>query len=163
EERHVAAAREGNLPYPQRAIRTKDYLYVRNFAPSRWPMGDPQGLDDPEIIPPPFEKLCQDTFVAYADLDASPTKAWMIHHRGEDSIQDVYEVGFGKRPGEELYDLRKDPDHMENLADAPEYQEIKERLKERLMRELTEQEDPRVTEEECRFEKSPFTDVPGGS
>ncbi|MFP4028357.1 MAG: sulfatase [Candidatus Brocadiia bacterium] len=162
-ERHVAAAREGNLPYPQRAIRTKDYLYVRNFAPSRWPMGDPQGMDDPDLEPPSFEKLCQDTFVAYADLDASPTKAWMIHHRGEDSIQDVYEVGFGKRPGEELYDLRNDPDHMQNLADAPEYQEIKERLKERLMRELTEQEDPRVTEEECRFEKSPFTDVPGGS
>ena len=30
-ERHVAAAREGNLPYPQRAIRSADYLYILNF------------------------------------------------------------------------------------------------------------------------------------
>ena len=40
-ERHVAAAREGNLPYPHRALRTKEFLYIRNFAPDRWPMGDP--------------------------------------------------------------------------------------------------------------------------
>ena len=38
-ERHVAAARTGNLPYPQRAIRTEKFLYIRNFKPERWPMG----------------------------------------------------------------------------------------------------------------------------
>ena len=43
-ERHVGDAREGNLPYPQRALRTKDFLYVRNFAPDRYPMGDPKGV-----------------------------------------------------------------------------------------------------------------------
>ena len=41
-ERHVAAARDGNLPYPQRALRTQDFLYIRNFAPDRWPMGSPR-------------------------------------------------------------------------------------------------------------------------
>ena len=45
-ERHVAAAREGNLPYPHRALRTADFLYVRNFAPDRWPMGDPGSVSD---------------------------------------------------------------------------------------------------------------------
>ena len=30
-ERHVAAARDGFTPYPQRALRTKDYLYIINF------------------------------------------------------------------------------------------------------------------------------------
>lgn len=30
-ERHVAAAREGNLPYPMRALRTRDFIYIRNF------------------------------------------------------------------------------------------------------------------------------------
>ena len=39
-ERHVATARAGNLPYPQRALRTPDFLYIRNFSPDRWPMGD---------------------------------------------------------------------------------------------------------------------------
>ena len=38
-ERHVAAAREGYLPYPSRALRTPDFLYIRNFAPDRWPLG----------------------------------------------------------------------------------------------------------------------------
>ena len=42
-ERHVAAAREGYLPYPSRAIRTADFLYIRNFAPDRWPLGSPDG------------------------------------------------------------------------------------------------------------------------
>ena len=38
-ERHVAAARTDQLPYPQRSIRTADFLYIHNFAPERWPMG----------------------------------------------------------------------------------------------------------------------------
>ena len=45
-ERHVAGAREGNLPYPQRSIRTKDFLYIRNFKPDRWPLGSPVGVTD---------------------------------------------------------------------------------------------------------------------
>ena len=56
-ERHVGTAREENLPYPQRAIRTKDFLYIRNFAPDRWPMGDPKGLDDPTTEPPPLRRI----------------------------------------------------------------------------------------------------------
>ncbi len=47
-ERHVGSAREGNLPYPTRAIRTKDFLYVRNFAPDRWPMGAPYAVTETE-------------------------------------------------------------------------------------------------------------------
>jgi len=31
-ERHVAAARDGNLPYPIRAITTSKYKYIRNMA-----------------------------------------------------------------------------------------------------------------------------------
>ena len=37
-ERHVENAREGYLPYPMRALRTKDYVYIRNFAADRMPM-----------------------------------------------------------------------------------------------------------------------------
>jgi hypothetical protein len=36
-ERHVDTAQTGNLPYPMRALRTNDYLYIRNFKPERWP------------------------------------------------------------------------------------------------------------------------------
>ena len=52
-ERHMLA-REGNLPYPQRAIRTDDFLYIHNFEPDRWPAGDPYGLDDDDAPPPPW-------------------------------------------------------------------------------------------------------------
>jgi uncharacterized sulfatase len=156
-ERHVAQAREGNLPYPQRAIRTKGYLYIRNFAPDRWPMGDPCGLDDPNTTPPSYEELCSKTRIAYADLDASPTKAWMIHHRAEKSVRELYEIGFGKRPEEELYDLRVDPHHMNNVAGRPEHEEARRELADKLMRVLRETDDPRVVEEPCRYEGEPYT------
>ena len=42
-ERHNPT-REGGLPYPQRALRTDDFLYIYNFEPDRWPMGDPERL-----------------------------------------------------------------------------------------------------------------------
>ncbi len=29
------------MPYPHRSLRTQDFLYIRNFAPDRWPMGSP--------------------------------------------------------------------------------------------------------------------------
>ena len=158
-ERHVGTAREGNLPYPQRAIRTKDFLYIRNFAPDRWPMGDPKGLDDPTTEPPSYDELCDDTRLVYPDMDASPTKAWMIHHRAETQVQRLFEIGFGKFPAEELYDLRVDPHYLNNIAEDAQYNEVRQQLSDQLMSVLTEQEDPRVVEPDCRFERSPFTDI----
>jgi len=155
-ERHVARARQGNLPYPQRAIRTKEYLYIRNFAPDRWPMGDPVGLDDPSAPAPSHAELCRNTFVVYADLDASPTKAWMIHHRAEEGVRALFELGFGKRPAEELYDLRVDPHHMVNLAGRPEHEAACRELSEKLLRVLRETDDPRVTEPDCRYERGAY-------
>jgi arylsulfatase A-like enzyme len=40
-ERH-ANVRKGDLNYPARTIRTKEFLYIRNFRPDRWPAGDPE-------------------------------------------------------------------------------------------------------------------------
>jgi uncharacterized sulfatase len=158
-ERHVAKARDGNLPYPQRAIRTPEFLYIVNFEPDRWPMGDPRGLDDPATVPPPYEELVENTFVAYADLDSSPTKAWMIHHRADDTVRPLYRIGFGKRPREELYDVRRDPDHLRNLAGHPEVAAVQARLRDQLMDELRRHADPRLTETPCRFETAPFTNA----
>ena len=155
-ERHVGHARPGSLPYPQRAIRTVDWLYIRNFRPDRWPMGDPKGLDDPNIEPPPYREICNNTMVAYADMDAGPAKAWMIHHRGEEGVRRLFEMGFGKFPAQELYDLRVDPDHMNNVAQDPAYEGTRQRLSGQLMNVLREQQDPRVVEEDCRFERPPF-------
>ena len=28
--------------YPARAVRTEQFLYIRNYRPDRWPAGDPE-------------------------------------------------------------------------------------------------------------------------
>jgi len=154
-ERHVAKAREGQLPYPQRAIRTRDFLYIRNFAPDRWPMGTPTGLEDP-ATEPPFERVRENTFVCFADLDASPTKAWMVKHRNDPQWQEHWRLGFAKRPAEELYDLRRDPDQMHNVADDPGYAKTRADLSKRLMDTLRRTGDPRVHGKGLTFERPPF-------
>ena len=40
-ERHTDAQQDSDDGYPARAIRTDDYLFIRNYAPSRWPAGTP--------------------------------------------------------------------------------------------------------------------------
>lgn len=155
-ERHVGAAREGNRPYPQRAIRTKDYLYIINFEPDRWPMGSPNTVTQDEA--PTTEELTQNTFIAFGDFDASPTKAWIIDHRNEEWVKPHYQWAFGKRPHEELYDVSKDPYQIVNLAADPEYQQVRADLNQRLMGELKRTGDPRVTGDGKTFERSPYVD-----
>jgi N-sulfoglucosamine sulfohydrolase len=56
-ERHHGRARVDGSGYPSRGIRTDDYLYIRNYAPDRWPAGDPSKATVP-----------------LGDVDDSPTK-----------------------------------------------------------------------------------------
>jgi len=154
-ERHVANAREGRLPYPQRAIRTKDFLYIRNFEPDRWPMGSPGVVT--EDGPVDWDLMENNTFAAFGDLDASPTKAWIIEHRNDPENRIFYDYAFDKRPYEELYDLRTDPDYMTNVAEHPDYESIKEKLSKELMDTLVGENDPRVVEDPVRFEHPPYT------
>lgn len=159
-ERHVAFAREKYLPYPQRAIRTADFIYIINFEPDRWPMGDPRGLDEPEKGLPSYQDLAYDTFVGFAEVDASPTKAYMIQHQDDLDIEPLFELAFGKRPREELYDLNRDPHYMNNVATAPEYDNIRGELEGRLLKTLEDQNDPRLMEQPCRYEFEPYAGPP---
>ncbi len=155
-ERHVAAARTGELPYPQRAIRTKDWLYIRNFEPDRWPMGTGPGCGKPEGPMPSFEALREKTFDAFGDLDASPTKAWIATRRGEPGNEKYFDFAFGRRPAEELYDLREDPHQVTNVANNPEHARTKGELSARLMSVLKQTGDPRVIGDGKTFERPPF-------
>ena len=143
-ERHYPTARAGNLPYPERAVRTKDFLYVHNFKPDRWPMGDP--IDITDASTPPVEALRTDTDVTYRDLDASLTKAWLIEHRNDPDAADFYKATFAKRPADELYDLRIDPDQLQNVAGDPKYAGTMRELSDRLMRVLRDTKDPRLAD-----------------
>ncbi len=154
-ERHVAEAREGLLPYPMRALRTRDHLYIRNFHPDRWPMGAPLAVTEDSA--PPFEVLERNTRAAFADFDSGPTKAWLIHHRNDPAIRPYYERAFGKRPAEELYDLRTDPDQIHNLAGDPKHETTRAALAARLLATLERHTDPRVTGDGSTFDNLPFT------
>jgi N-sulfoglucosamine sulfohydrolase len=156
-ERHVDVAREGNLPYPMRALRTKDFVYIRNFAPDRMPMGDAKGALAPEAFK--SGALVEDTRVGFADMDSSPTKAWLIAHRDDPQWKRYFDHAFGRRPAEELYDVRKDPDQMKNLAGDPAFSTVRTQMAEQLMSRLIAAKDPRVTGDGKTFERSPFTDA----
>ena len=155
-ERHIAHARKGMLPYPQRAIRTDRYIYIVNFEPDRWPMGDPVGLNDDGRPLPTLDELTHDTFATFRDMDASPTKAWLITHREELDVEPLYDLAFGKRPREELYDLERDPDYMNNVALDEAYAGIRADLNKRLIDVLEKQNDPRLREQPCRYEYEPY-------
>jgi len=153
-ERHVAMAREGHRPYPQRAIHTADQLLIVNFRPERYPLGDPYRLDGPN--PPTAEELTENTFVTLPDEDAGPTKAWLVGRRDDPKWKWHYDLAYGKRPRIELYDKRQDPHEVHNVADDPAYAEVAAEMERRLMAELERTGDPRLVDDGRFFETPPL-------
>lgn len=134
-ERH-SSVRWNNLGYPMRALRTHQYLYIRNFAPERWPAGAPRRIENGELTP---------MHSGYHDIDAAPSLDFMTKNADDPYIHNYLYLSVGKRPAEELYDIRKDPGNVNNLALDPEYKEVTRAFREQLHRFLEETGDPRVT------------------
>ncbi len=112
---------ESGLGYPVRALREGDFLFLHNFDPSRWPCGNPE-LD-------------------LADTDAGPTKT-AVTAKGESS--QYWQLCFGKRPADELYNLKTDADCVRNLATDPAYKRQVAALRGKLFSRLRQQGDPRM-------------------
>lgn len=143
-ERHGQAQEKPNPGgYPMRTIRTDQFLYIRNFAPDRWPGGCPDA-----------EKAFGGR--AHGDCDGSPTKSFVVEHRDNPRYQRFYEWAFAKRPADELYDLRLDPHQLRNVAAQDEYAEAKKKLSQQLMAELRATGDPRVVGGGERFDSYPY-------
>lgn len=126
-ERHDIGRTDGeqlSVAFPSRAIRTDQFLFVHNFKPDRWPGGNPE--------------------YGFMNCDGSPTKKFLTDLKIGDADYRFFEMSFGKRPEEELYDMINDPDCVQNLADKPEFSNIKTRLWHQLKTELTSQQDPRM-------------------
>jgi hypothetical protein len=136
-ERH-ANVRKGDLGYPSRAIRTREFLYIRNLRPDRWPAGDPE---------------LYFSVGPYGDCDGSPTKEAILA-RG--ATQPHYALGFEKRPAEELYDLAKDPHQINNVAGRAEYVEAKARMRSALERWQKTTADPRAITDDDRWDHYPY-------
>jgi arylsulfatase A-like enzyme len=154
-ERHVEDARKDFMPYPQRAIRTHDFLYIVNFKPDRWPLGDPFGLDGDNA--PTVETLTEETRATLPDEDAGPTKAWLIGVRNDAQWKAHFDWVYGKRPREELYDLRSDPHQTKNVATDNQYAQQRSALERQLMDELSRTGDPRLIDDGRFFETAPMS------
>jgi|TARA_B110000259_G_scaffold135162_1_gene152290 hypothetical protein len=64
-------------------------------------------------------------------------------------------IGFGKRPKEELYDKRKDPEQMNNVADNKKYARVKAKLLAQLMEVMENTHDPRLKD---KFDYPPYVE-----
>jgi N-sulfoglucosamine sulfohydrolase len=154
-ERHFESAREGNLPYPSRAIRTAEHLFIINFKPERHPLGDPYGLDG-RGEEPTAENLARNTFATLPDEDAGPTKAWLVTHRNDEKWKPYFDHAYGRRPREELFDLKADPHQMKNVAADPAFAKAVAKLREQLLEELQRTDDPRLVDDGKFFETPPL-------
>lgn len=113
--------------YPVRAIRTREFLYIRNYHPERWPAGNPE--------------------TGYRNVDASPTKDYLLNQ-----FDNYYRLSFGKRPMEELYHVSEDPECLKNLATDVKFEQTKRTLQERMNKMLVEEGDPRALGHEEYFD-----------
>lgn len=134
-ERH-SSSRYMNWTYPQRAIRTQDYLLIRNFRPERWPAGDPRQLKPDGTLAPPHS--------GYTDIDPCPSLDVLIAGADDPQIAPFLQLAVAKRPAIELFHIPTDPDCLNNLAEHPEHQQARGQLAEELERHLRETGDPRV-------------------
>ncbi|MBD3320305.1 MAG: sulfatase-like hydrolase/transferase [Chitinivibrionales bacterium] len=134
-ERHTLAQGDTQEGYPVRAVRSGDYLYIRNFKPQRFPAGTPP---------------------AYLDCDSSPTKRYIIKNKDNPSVEPMFRYAFAKRAPEELYDVKNDPGQVNNVAGDEKYAGIKNELWTVLKDELVRTGDPRIRGDGDVFEEYAF-------
>ncbi|MFN7919280.1 MAG: sulfatase [Bryobacteraceae bacterium] len=119
-ERHTMCRPDG-AGYPMRALRTAEYLYIRNFAPDRWPTGG---------------EFLSSNRTTHGDIDAGPSKDEVLSARAE--------LCIARRPAEELYVVADDPDQVRNVAQDPKHSATMAKLRGDLEGYLRQTGDPRM-------------------
>jgi len=134
-ERHDIG-RPANQGYPIRGIVTRDFIYIHNYEPSRWPVGNPE--------------------TGYLNCDGGPTKTACLQSRKTPNAR-FWQYNFGYRPAEELYDLRTDRECLNNLAGNKKYAVVVQKMRHQLEDELRKQNDPRMFGKGYIFDNYPIT------
>ncbi|BAX79091.1 sulfatase family protein [Labilibaculum antarcticum] len=122
-ERHDVG-RPNDEGYPVRGIFKGDFLYLHNFKTERWPQGNPE--------------------TGYLNCDGSPTKSYILDTRRKKGQMEYWQMNFGKRVSDELYNIKKDPYCMKNLIEDTDFAELVLSMKTQMETELKEQADPRI-------------------
>ncbi len=147
-ERH-SSSRWNNLGYPQRAVISREYLFIWNAKPERWPAGDPQSIKDikTNALNPMYgidEKGKHHSEWAFTDIDASPSKSFIVENHSNEKYKFFFDLAVAKRPEYELYRISEDSGCLHNLSGQPAFSEVEKELKTVLFEELKKSEDPRV-------------------
>lgn len=133
-ERHDVG-RPNDEGYPIRGVVWNNLLYLRNFATDRWPSGNPE--------------------TGYLNTDGGTTKTNILEAHRKDASDRHWALCFGKRPAVELYDLKSDPDCLNNVADShPQSAKLNQLLES----ELKADGDPRMTGDGTIFDRYPYAD-----
>ena len=106
--------------YPIRGIVKEGMLYLHNFETSRGPGGVAE--------------------TGYKDTDDGPTKTAVLETEKIPALKHFFDASFGKLPADQLFDLRRDPDCMTNLAGTVSFAGFQKQL----FDELKRQGDPRM-------------------
>ncbi|MBL9191483.1 MAG: sulfatase [Opitutaceae bacterium] len=140
----VLIGRERNAPgrplnqgFPSRGIIEEDWLYIENAAPDRWPGGNPE--------------------TGYLEVDTGPSKSVIIQRRRSEPADTYWQMTFGRRSARELYNLKNDPDCIENLISSSAHHDRAASLQARLQEQLTAQGDPRQLGKPDYFDSFPFS------
>jgi N-sulfoglucosamine sulfohydrolase len=136
-ERHDVG-RPHDWGYPIRGIVKDGALYLRNYEPARWPAGNPE--------------------TGYLNCDGGATKTDILDARRAGREKRHWELAFGKRPAEEFYDLKQDPDCLNNLAGKPAVRARQARLRRQMESELRAEGDPRMFGRGGVFDRYVYSD-----
>jgi len=128
-ERHTYCRPDG-ATYPARSVRTRDYLYIRNFEPGRWPTGGPDFVSSNKTF--------------HGDIDGAPAKDELLDPANAKRFARELALCTAKRPGEELYHMPSDPDQVENLIAKGTHSEALTQLRGLLETDLQATGDPRI-------------------
>jgi N-sulfoglucosamine sulfohydrolase len=135
-ERHDVG-RPNDWGYPIRGIVKDNFLYVKNYEPDRWPAGNPE--------------------TGYLNTDGGATKSVILNMRRSRENDEFWKLSFGKRMEEELYDISKDMDCVNNLILNPRFRQTADQLMVLMESKLKEQGDPRMFGKGHIFDEYEYT------
>ncbi len=137
QERHDIG-RPNDVGYPIRGLHKNNMLYLKNYETNRWPACNPE--------------------TGYLNCDGGTTKTYILNQRRNNVSKEFWQLCFGKRPSEELYDISKDPDCVKNLIQNKTYAATLKAMQTEMETKLKAQGDYRMSGYGYLYEQAPLAD-----